>query len=52
MLGRATYRWKIGFQLLYKLIENANIFKGEDIEGLYVDVRIPVGIPEYYIPRS
>lgn len=44
---------KIGFQLYYKLIENAmRSLKGEDIEGLYVDVRIPVGIPEYYIPQG
>ena len=44
---------KIGFQLYYKLIENAmRSLKGEDIEGLSVDVKIPVGIPEYFIPQS
>jgi len=44
---------KVGFQLYYKLIENAmRKLKGEDIQGLSMDIKVPLSIPEDYIPQD
>lgn len=44
---------KIGFQLYYKLIEDAmKNLKGEGTEALSMDIKIPIGIPEHYIPQA
>lgn len=44
---------KVGFQLYYKLIENAmRKLKGEELQGLSMDVKVPISIPEGYIPQD